>query len=152
VAGRLNSRAGALLLISLVAEACGGFLPTPIGPPTDPPFGTSIDVANGTTLTVEIWVNGSPVGSAPPGSASRILPGDLPAQPWRVDARTINGRVLLQFEVQPGQVTRTSDGGVTTMSGAGSRADLSCGRLDVTVGPPMLGPPPGPGSPGDCEP
>ena len=152
MARRLTVRAATFALFALVAEGCAGLLPTPIGSPTEPPFGTSIDVANGTTLTVEIWVNGSPAGSAPAGASIRVLPGDLPAQPWHVDARTIRGRILLEFDVRPGQVTRTSSGGVTTLSGAGSRADLSCGRLDVTVGAPMLGPPPGPGSPGDCEP
>jgi hypothetical protein len=152
VAGRLTGRAAAVLPIVLLAGACGGLLPTPIGSPTEPPFGSSIDVANGTTLTVEVWVNGVGVGSTPAASNSRVLPGTLPAQPWHVEARTVTGRLLLQFDVQPGQVTRSTSGGVTAMSGAGARADLSCGRLDVTVGPPMLGPAPGPGHPGDCVP
>ena len=36
--------------------------------------------------------------------------------------------------------------------GSGARVDLSCGRLDVWVGPPMHGPFPAPGRPGDCDP
>jgi hypothetical protein len=152
VAGRLTGRAAAILPIALLGAACGDFLPSPIGAPTDPPFGSSIDVANGTTLTIEVWVNGVRVGSTPGRTDRRVLPDTLPAQPWHVEARTVTGRVLLQFEVQPGQVTQSTSGGVTTVSGAGSRADLSCGRLDVTVGPPMLGPAPDPGVPGDCLP
>ncbi len=34
----------------------------------------------------------------------------------------------------------------------GARVDLSCGRIDIWSGTPMMGPAPGPGVPGDCDP
>jgi hypothetical protein len=37
------------------------------------------------------------------------------------------------------------------LKGDGNRVDLSCGRIDVWAGPPLLGPAPGPGTPGDCR-
>jgi len=151
----------ALLAVTVLVGACGGLLPTP--DLTDPSplavpevaddFGSTIDVSNGTTLAVTIVVNGRAVEVVPAGTVGTVKPGLLPSKPWLVEARTASGRRLLGFVVQPGQVTRVArpDGGVE-MAGAGSRADLSCGRLDVTVGPPMLGPAPGPGRPGDCVP
>jgi hypothetical protein len=148
------------LAVGLVAAACGGLLPTPnltqpspVRPEPADDFGSTIDVANGTTLAVTIVVNGVALGVIPASSGGMIKPGLLPPKPWSVEARTTTGRLLLSFAVAPGLVTRTTDAeGVTSMAGAGGRRDLSCGRLDVTVGPPMSGPPPGPGSPGDCVP
>jgi hypothetical protein len=61
--------------------------------------------------------------------------------------------VLLELPIELRDVEPpVMDNGVTSMSGAGARADLSCGRLDVWVGAPMLGPAPDGGVPGDCEP
>ncbi len=150
---------GALLLAAVAG--CGGLLPTP--DPTDPGprgaaslddgFGSTIDVSNGTTLAIAIVVNGAVVAHFPPQGGGSIDPGLLPPLPWEVEARTVSGRRLVGFAVQPGQVTRrTLPDGTTEMVGAGGRADLSCGRLDVTVGPPMIGPAPGAGRPGDCAP
>jgi len=150
----------ALLVIAIADAGCGGLLPTP--DLTDPSpagipaavddFGSTIDVSNGTTLAVTILVNGRAVVVVPAGRVGTVKPGLLPPKPWAVEARTASGLRLLAFVVGPGQVTRVArpDGGVE-LRGAGSRVDLSCGRLDVTVGPPMLGPAPGPGRPGDCD-
>ena len=40
---------------------------------------------------------------------------------------------------------------ISSTSGRAVRADLSCGRLDVWSGPPLLGPMYSPGPSGDCE-
>ena len=139
-------------LVAVVVAACGSLFPTP---PGSPAFDTEIQVVNDTKLVVTIAVNGADLGVVPAHEAATIPSSVLPAKPWSVEARSPSGRVLLTFKVQPGAVTRTTDSnGATTMTGAGSRADLSCGRLDVTVGGPMLGPPPqpNPAAPGDCDP
>ena len=49
------------------------------------------------------------------------------------------------------QATTNPDGG-SSANGIGGRIDLSCGRLDIWSGVPVIGPMPGPGSPGDCLP
>ncbi len=149
---RATLRAVGILAAALLATDCGPFLPQPIAS-TDS-FGDHIDVSNGTTLAIAIVVNGSVVGIAPAGGASTIRASQLPPKPWAVEARTASGRILISFEVAPGDVTRTVDANGTTTgsSGVGGRVDLSCGRLDVSVGAAMLGPPPGPGQPGDCVP
>ena len=139
-------------LVAVVVAACGSLIPTP---PGSPAFGAEIQVVNDTKLVVTIAVNGADLGVVPAHEAATIPSSVLPAKPWSVEASSPSGRVLLTFTVQPGAVTRTTDSnGATTMTGAGSRADLSCGRLDVTVGGPMLGPPPqsNPAAPGDCDP
>jgi hypothetical protein len=139
-----------LLLIGFLVLGCGSFFPTPLDSPA---FDAEINVENGTDLDVTIVVNGTAAAAAPDHVSTTIPASGLPPKPWSVEARSPSGRVLLTFTVQPGDVTSTtSPDGATSMTGAGSRADLSCGRLDVAVGPPMLGPPPGPGVPGDCAP
>lgn len=112
-----------------------------------------VSVSNGTTLTVTIVVNGSAVRTFAPGSADTVPSGQLPALPWTVEARSPSGRLLLSLTIRPGDVLQTSaPGGGVAVKGDGARVDLSCGRLDVWSGPPLLGPSPGPGSPGDCAP
>jgi len=77
---------------------------------------------------------------------------DLPRQPWLVEARTPTGRVLSSMTVRPGDVWETTmPDGSTQMKGDAVRVDLSCGRLDMWSGPPLLGPAPGPGKTGDCD-
>jgi hypothetical protein len=56
--------------------------------------------------------------------------------------------VLVSMIVHDGDVVAAADGD----KGDANRVDLSCGRLDIWSGPPLLGPAPGPGSPGDCGP
>jgi hypothetical protein len=114
----------------------------------------SLSIQNGTTLTVTLVVNGVPVATLAPGacigcrlddgvSASRLSP-----LPWQVEARSPNGRVLVSMTVRQGDVIKTDSGA----QGVANRVDLSCGRLDIWSGPPLAGPAPGPGSPGDCLP
>ena len=113
-------------------------------------------VANGTTLAIVITIQ-SPDGgttiNVAPGGSLEIDPSRSPQLPWSVEARTESGRLLTSMTVLPGQVTRTvhPDGSVETTS-TGGRVDLSCGRLDIWAGSPPIGPVPGPGVPGDCEP
>jgi hypothetical protein len=144
----LTRRAGAALFVLLLA-GCGSFFPTR---PGSPAFGEAIDIENGTTLAVTIIVNGAPVGTVGPHDGASIAGAALPPKPWDVTAVSPSGRQLLRFGVRPGQVFATTNpDGSTTMNGAGTRVDLPCGRLDVTVGGPMLGPAPAPAT-GPCEP
>ena|SRR5437867_2977660 len=112
-----------------------------------------LEATNGTTLAVTLVVNGTVVRVVPPGAAVSIPVSELPLLPWIVEARSPRGRVLTSLTVRSGDVRET-----TTPNGAreyyspGVRADLSCGRLDIWSGMPLLGPLPGPGTPGDCEP
>jgi hypothetical protein len=109
-----------------------------------------LSYSNGTTIAIELLVNGSNVLTVQPGAGGELSPAQLPSQPWRVTAATSSGRVLLSMLVQPGDVQY----GPNSARGDGVRLDLSCGRLDLWSGPPLLGParPPSPGSPGDCNP
>jgi hypothetical protein len=93
------------------------------------------------------------VGIAPAHVDTTIPAARLPAKPW-TDLRTaVMGRKLIDGVVEPASVTPTTGpNGESSSVSAGGRIDLSCGRLDVNVGAPMLGPPPGPGVPGDCLP
>jgi hypothetical protein len=102
---------------------------------------------------VTIVVSGTVLGTVPP-QTYRDLPTDLlGTMPWTIDAISPSGRVLLTLVVPEGTVWSTTEpDGSTSMHGAATRVDLSCGRLDVFIGPPLAGPMPGPGVPGDCEP
>jgi hypothetical protein len=77
----------------------------------------------------------------------------LPYLPWHVEVTTVSGRRLLSLNVSAGDFSRTvlSDGS-SHLRGAAARVDLSCGRIDVWWGPPLLGGVVGPGQPGDCDP
>lgn len=121
--------------------------------PTSAPPTNSLEIGNGTTIAVTLVVNGNVLGVFPPGAAGVIPISELPPLPWTVEARSPRGRVLTSMTVRPGDVRETTmpNGGRAYQS-AGARADLSCGRLDIWSGMPMLGPLPGPGKPGDCEP
>jgi hypothetical protein len=123
----------------IVSVACAGSEPTT----------ADLEISNGTTLLVSVAVNGKTITSVGPGNVARINPSLLPPLPWKVEARTTSGRLLTSLSVQAGDVTRTADG---AYKGAAVRADLSCGRLDIWSGPPLAGPAPGRGSPGDCDP
>jgi hypothetical protein len=55
--------------------------------------------------------------------------------------------------VRAGDVwTRNNADGSSEAKAAGARVDLSCGRIDIWSLGQMLGPAPGPGTPGDCAP
>jgi hypothetical protein len=129
---------GAIAL--LISAACAG-----IAPPTI----ADLEVSNGTTLPITLAVNGKVITTISPGNVARISPSLLPPLPWTVEAHTARGRVLVSLTVRPGDVEQTAE---HTYKGAAARTDLSCGRLDIWSGPPLAGPAPGRGSPGDCDP
>jgi hypothetical protein len=112
-----------------------------------------IGVSNGTTLAVTLVVNGTAVATVEPHSDDAIAAPDLPPLPWVVDVRSPSGRLLTSMTVHQGDVWQTTlPDGSHESHGDGNRVDLSCGRLDVWSGLPLLGPMPGPGVAGDCLP
>ena len=124
-----------------------GCSPTPSGVAHD------LVVSNQTTLTVTLVVNGAVARTVPPQTGETVSTSDLPPLQWSVETRTQSGRVLSRMTVRAGDVWETNlPGGGREMNGDAVRVDLSCGRLDMWSGPPLLGPPPGPGTPGDCDP
>jgi len=132
-----------LLALTLTASCS----PAPAGEAHD------LVVSNQTTLIVSLVVNNAVVRTVPPHTQELVSTSDLPSLPWSVETRSASGRVLSHMTVRAGDVAETAlpDGG-REMKGDVVRVDLSCGRLDVWSGPPLLGPPPGPGVPNDCEP
>jgi hypothetical protein len=147
--GALGSLLCAFIALGLIG--CGG--ESVASEPAGAAPAHDIGVSNGTTLPVSIFVNGALVETIAPKMGREIPGPSLPTLPWDVEAKSPTGRVLIRFRVEAGTVTATMNrDGTGTSRGAGGRADLSCGRLDVFVGPPMSGPVPGPGRPGDCDP
>jgi len=119
-----------------------------------PPASMTASIQNGSTLFVDVFVNDMFVTSLEPGECpgcggdDGIPAGVLPPLPWQLVVRTETGRVLVALPVHAGDVIVTN----SSTRGDGARVDLSCGRIDVWSGPPMVGPAPGPGTPGDCRP
>jgi hypothetical protein len=144
-------RLPAIALAVMVAIGCGAAGQSGSPTPTPPP---GLSISNGTTLTVTLLVNGTPVGTFPLGTGRDPIPASaLPALPWNVEARSPSGRLLTSMTVHPGDVSATTGpNGEGREKGDGVRVDLSCGRLDIWSGPPLIGPAPGTGSPGDCAP
>ncbi len=111
-----------------------------------------LHIENGTSQAITILVNGSDVVTVPAARATAIPAAVLPVGDWLVEARLAGGRTVLQGPIAPSAVCSTTGlDGASEQSGSGQRVDLSCGRLDIWVGVPMLGPVPGPGTPGDCD-
>lgn len=111
-----------------------------------------LEVDNASTIPVALLVNGEIVAVIEAQAGHRVIAsGILPALPWRVEARSPGGRALLSFTIGRGTITSTTGfDGHGSQTGAGARIDLSCGRIDVWAGPPLAGPAPGRGTPGDC--
>ena len=113
-----------------------------------------LELDNETSIPVRLAVNGAVVAQAAPRSKLTVTHDQLPGLPWHAEAQTEHGRLLVALEVT-GEVERTTDvNGNTDIRGYGARVDLSCGRIDLSYGPPLMGPPPatGPFAPGDCDP
>ena len=131
-----------LVVVAVLLAAC-----------SSPAATDSVNISNETTIPVGVFVNGSRVAGVDPQSRVEIPPGDLPPPPWAVDVRTLGERSLVSLDVGVNPVTRTVyPDGHEVMAGPGTRVDLSCGRIDIWVGPPLLGPAPDSGTPGDCDP
>jgi hypothetical protein len=107
-----------------------------------------LDVSNGTNLRLELDVNGSKVSELRGGQQVELPAAQLPPLPWEAVVRFPNGRNLVSVTVRSGAVQGDSD----SQMGTGARVDLSCGRIDIWSGPPMIGPAPGAGLQGDCAP
>jgi hypothetical protein len=103
-----------------------------------------LSIQNGTTIAVTLVVNSMTLETVGPGVLQDPVPQRMPSLPWRVEARSPSGRLLTSLTITPSTY-------IDANTGAGARVDLSCGRLDLWSGPPMLGPVPGSGSPGDCS-
>ncbi len=138
-------------------------LPTPSPVPVDRlPVGVDVTTApdamrlelnNGTSIVVVLSVNGGGGHDVGPGSVANLGMTELGPLPWLATVSTVRGRRLLELRVDAGSVSVSNEGGGRSSAGGrGARADLSCGRIDLWSGPPMLGPAPGPGTPGDCDP
>ena len=145
-------RVAALACLAVVAFGCaapvvpvpGSAGPAPVGPLG---FG-DLQIANGTTIPVTLIVDGVARIDVPPRAWDGLRAAELPPKPWSVTVRhAVSGRVLLTLRV----LEDPTDDGVR-QQGAAARADLSCGRIDVWVGPPMVGPIPGPGRSRHCDP
>ncbi len=150
-----------LLAVSLAAglSACSAipWLSTS-GPPLGVPVVTRpdrmrLEVSNGTTIAVRLTVNGQPGRPVAAGQSLDVGVDDIGPPPWAAQVRTVAGRVLLELVVSAGDVVTQANGdGSRSAQGPGARVDLSCGRIDIWSGPPLMGPFPGPGTPGDCNP
>jgi hypothetical protein len=161
---------GATLIAGLIVAACvASSLTTPlpddstapsVGPESTVPFGVvppdsmSLSVNNSTTLAVNLVVNGQLIAQLDPSmclgcSEDDAVPASLlPPLPWQAEVRSPTGRVLVSLTVYEGDVDYESH----SSKGVANRVDLSCGRIDLWSGPPLLGPAPGPGASGDCRP
>lgn len=109
-------------------------------------------VNNSTPLSLVVRVNDEQVDTVGPMVQMSISASSLPALPWTVEVDAANGRAILSFPVEADSVSAGS--GLATaevLHGAGQFVDLSCGRIDAWVGPPLLGPPPPPSVP-PCDP
>lgn len=106
-----------------------------------------LSYSNQTSISVDLVVNGSKIVTIDPGKDGAIPVSVMPPLPWNVAAQTASGRVITTLVVKAGDVDQSGN----SQKGDAVRADLSCGRLDIWSGPPLSGPAPGPGSPGDCD-
>lgn len=130
-----------LLLMTFVIASCQGAGAVSSSAMT-------ISAMNATTKNLVLVVNGSLVKELQPGAEVDVPASALPALPWTAEVRLPIGRSLVTLTVHPGDVVLTPSG----EKGDAARVDLSCGRIDLWSGPPLVGPALGPGIPGDCDP
>jgi len=117
--------------------------PTPNPSTSAPP----VHVSNQTPLTLMVHINADEAAVSQPYSEMDVDPSTY-AEPWHVTVTTGSGRQLIDLTYQASDVAYTEN----SAHGRAQRVDLSCGRLDVYAGPPMLGPaPPASFSPHDCD-
>jgi hypothetical protein len=146
----LNWPAAGVLSLMVAGCVAASGAPTP-----EPTQHIGLSIHNGTTMAVTIVVNGSVIETVPPGTSEDPIQGEMPAMPWAVEVRSPTGRVMTTLDVHPGDYATASlpDGGWHEQ-GVGRRLDLSCGRLDLWYGTPILGPAPYPSASypsGDCS-
>ena len=114
------------------------------------PAPMKLSVQNGTTVVVTLVVNGTVVETFPPGAFEDPIKAELPPLPWSVETRSPSGRVLSRMTVKEGDYVTSNGPTAGMVKGDAVRVDLSCGRLDVWYGPPLLGGTFIPGPSGDC--
>jgi hypothetical protein len=148
------------VFVSATVTACGPTNATPEPSATSSPAPPSVvnlpslHVDNGSALLLTVVVNGNALERHAPAHGNTEFPSELlGAPPWSIDLETQSGRSVLTIQIAPEAIWKTiaPDGHVVD-HGAGKRVDLSCGRIDIWMGVPLLGPVPGPGQPGDCDP
>jgi hypothetical protein len=133
-------------VIVLIAGMLSGCAATGGPSSSNPVPSMTLNIENDTTIAVTLVVNGKVIESVPAGRYEAPIKAELPGLPWTVETRSPSGRVLSSMTVHAGDVWYTAN----AAKGDAVRVDLSCGRLDVWSGPPLAGPPPGPGQSGDC--
>jgi hypothetical protein len=123
--------------------------------PTDhssPKSVPQVRIFNTTTMSLTVAINGQSLGTSVPGTVDLFDPAPF-SQPWDVTLTTEGGRVIAELKYSLSDIG-VNAGGTNPDRGLeiGQRHDLSCGRLDVTVGGEMVGPTFVPMStPGDCD-
>ena len=111
----------------------------------------TLNIENDTTIAVTLVVNGKVIETVPAGGYEDPIKAELPGLPWNVETRSPSGRVLSSMTVMQATSGRQpSPTAACETKGDAVRVDLSCGRLDVWSGPPLLGPASVPGQSGDC--
>jgi hypothetical protein len=146
----------AAVVLTAVLGGCGGGGSAGSSPSSATPSvsgtGMTLSIANQTTIAVTLVVNQKVIEVVAAGGYENPIKAELPGLPWDVETRSPSGRVLSSMTVKAGDVWQTTPdaSGNSGAKGDAVRVDLSCGRLDVWSGPPLLGPPPGPGTSGDC--
>jgi hypothetical protein len=133
----LSKAAGrvALLALTMVAALACQAAPSPSSGGLAP-----LEVRNYSTVVVDVTVNGQTEAAVQPESYAAIQTADLPSPPWTVSAVASDGHVYGSFAVPSLQ----------DLTGHGTRIDLSCGRVDMWIGQPLLGPTFIAGASGDC--
>jgi hypothetical protein len=125
---------------------------TPGTPTSTPGTPLKLSIQNGTTIEITLVVNGAVIEKVPPGDYEDPIRANLPPLPWDVETRSPSGRVLSRLAVNEGDYQTTQfPGGGGSARGDAVRVDLSCGRLDVWYGTPLLGGTFIPGPSGDCD-
>jgi hypothetical protein len=150
--GACRSSTAAIMVAGLLAGCVASGPGASTAPPSANDAPVTLSVANGTTIPVTLVVNGVTVDTVPPGGYEDPIKAPLPGLPWSVETRSPGGRVLSSMTVHAGDVWQTTPdpNGHSAAQGDAVRVDLSCGRLDVWSGPPLLGPAFIPGPSGDC--
>ena len=141
------------LVIAIAELASAGHPPVAQVSPTPAPAAETLSISNGTSIAVALEVNGHAVETVAPRTNEDPIRAELPSLPWSIVARSPSGRVLAVLTVRQGDVVVTTPNanGHSSAQGSAVRVDLSCGRLDIWSGPPLLGPMFSPGPSGDCD-
>src|SRR5215212_9384388 len=139
--------AGALLVLTIGGCRADAISTTPpqVSPPAPglvPDGDMDLAAGNYTDRALVLFVNGESLGELGAHSERHLRAAELPALPWHAEVRLPEGRKLSEATVASGSVERHGTGG----NGVGARVDLSCGRIDIWSGFPMVGPVPGAGT------